>query len=186
MFSPALYFAAAALATMTALAPLTARAQQVRAARPTAGAIPVIPLDWRVRTLEGEDVSVSRYRGRPIFLNAWASWCAPCRVELGAIAALRDSLAARGADDVVFLLVALDTRKRAASFARTVPWTLPFFVERDPLPPVLRMRGIPTTWLIDREGRLVHTQHGAVPWASQAAVQFVADALPSGLPTHTR
>ncbi len=131
---------------------------------------------------------VSQYRGRPIFLNLWATWCAPCRKELGDIAALRDSLAARAraskavsehadANDVVILLIAPEPRKRVEKFARTVPWDLPFVVEVDHLPPVLGMRAVPTTWLIDREGRLVHTQRGAAPWGHTRFVQLVVDAL---------
>ena len=137
-----------------------------------------VPLDWRVRTADGQDVDVASFAGRPLFVNLWATWCAPCVAELASIAALRDSLAARGADDVVFLLVSPERASRVRDFARRRGTTLPLAVELDPLPAVLGIRAVPSTWLIGRDGRIVAAQRGAVPWDAPAFVDFVFRALP--------
>jgi thiol-disulfide isomerase/thioredoxin len=136
-----------------------------------------LPYDWRVRDLAGRDVALSTYRGRPIFLHLWASWCAPCVPELGAIQALRDSLDARGQEDVVFLLLAPETRSRAQSFVTRHRYALPFAVELDPLPSVLGIKAVPSTWLVDRGGRIVHVQRGAGAWSSSPFVELVSRTL---------
>ena len=137
-----------------------------------------LPLDWRVRTLDGTDVSVDAYRGRPIVLNLWATWCTPCLEELGSIAALRDSLAQRGQRDVVFLLVSPERRQRVADFQRRHRWPLPFAVELDPLPAVLGIRAVPSTWLIDRTGGIAYTHRGAAAWDAPPVVEFIARTIP--------
>jgi thiol-disulfide isomerase/thioredoxin len=136
-----------------------------------------IPYGWRVRDLDGRDVSLEAYRGRPIVLNLWATWCAPCVAELASIAALRDSLDARGQDDVVFLLVAPETREQVSRFARRRPAPLPFVVELDPLPAALGVRTVPSTWLVARDGRIALVRHGAAEWDAAPVVQRVSSIL---------
>lgn len=133
-----------------------------------------LPLDWRVRDLSGREVRLDAYRGRPIFLNLWATWCTPCVAELASIVGLRDSLDARGQQDVVFLLVSPETRKQVERFTKRRPYPLPFAVELDPLPRELRFRAVPTTWLVSRSGAIAHVQRGAVAWDSPLFVQFVS------------
>lgn len=138
-----------------------------------------LPLDWKVRALNGTDVALDAYRGRPIFLNLWATWCAPCVAELGSIARLRDSLAAAGRDDVVFLLVAPETRRSVQRFHARRPVDLPLFVELDPLPAALGIRAVPSTWLIDGAGRIAAVHRGAREWDAPDAVALVKRALPA-------
>ena len=138
---------------------------------------PALPFDWRVRTLDGTDVRIDAYRGRPIFLNLWATWCAPCVAELSSIATLRDSLAARGQRDVVFLLIAPETRGSVNRFRQRRPINLPFVVELDPLPPVLGIKAVPSTWLVGRDGRIAAVHRGALAWDAPDVVAFVARTL---------
>lgn len=145
---------------------------QPTAARP-------LPLDWKVRALDGTDVSLDAFRGRPIFLNLWATWCAPCVAELGSIARLRDSLAAQGRDDIVFLLVAPETRRSVQRFRARRPVELPLFVELDPLPAALGIRAVPSTWLIDGSGRIAAVHRGAREWDAPDAVALVRRVLPA-------
>ncbi len=161
-------------------APLVAQGVPIKPTVPTRyapSARPVLPLDWRVRTLDGTDVRMDAYRGRPIFLNLWATWCAPCVAELGSIATLRDSLAARGQHDVVFLLIAPETRRSVERFRQRRPIDLPFVVEVDPLPPVLGIKAVPSTWLVDRDGRIAAVHRGALAWDAPDVVAFVSRIL---------
>jgi thiol-disulfide isomerase/thioredoxin len=137
-----------------------------------------LPFDWRVRAVDGREIPMARFRGRPIVLNLWATWCTPCVAELGSIERLQDSLRAQGRDDIVFLLVSLETRRSVQRFQDRRPIGLPLFVELDPMPAVLGIRAVPTTWLIDRDGRIAATHRGARVWDAPDAIALVQRALP--------
>ena len=166
-----LAMALALLATSVPLRPAQSQDGPARSAR-------TLSPDWRMRDLYGRDVPLRTFRGRPIVLNLWATWCAPCVAELGSLERLRDSLRARGRDDVVFLLVAPETRRSVQRFRERRPIGLPLFVELDPLPPVLGLRAVPSTWLIDRDGRIAAEHRGARVWDAPDAIAFVQRSLP--------
>jgi peroxiredoxin len=105
--------------------------------------------------LEGRPVKLSDFRGRVVLLNFWASWCAPCRQEFPRLAAVH------GRGDVVVLGVLFDDTKAAARrFAdeHGATWTTVVDPQRE-LSHAYRVgRGIPVTFLIDREG-VVRVRH---------------------------
>jgi cytochrome c biogenesis protein CcmG/thiol:disulfide interchange protein DsbE len=125
-------------------AALLARAKD--AARPLAPAF-----DWP--GLEGGRVTETELLGRVTIVNAWASWCAPCREEMPALVALWESLADSG-----LALLAVNEDVRAEDARR-------WLAENDLDPPVVLARGkarntlgypgLPYTMLVDREGRIV-------------------------------
>lgn len=121
--------------------------------------------DWRLRSLDGETLEFARFRHQAVVLNVWATWCPPCVAELGSFAGLRDSLRVDPVGrSIAFVLVAPETADRVAAFARQHALDLPFFVEVDALPPELGVRVLPTTLVIDGEGRIVLRHRGAAEW----------------------
>src|SRR5436190_5147710 len=44
-----------------------------------------VKLDFKVKDLEGKEVSLAAYKGRPLLLNFWATWCGPCKEEIPAL-----------------------------------------------------------------------------------------------------
>lgn len=161
-----------------ALCALVALALRPLAAHAQSDTERTLPFDWRVRAIDGREIPMARFRGRPIVLNLWATWCTPCVAELGSIERLQDSLRAQGRDDIVFLLVSLETRRSVQRFSDRRPIGLPLFVELDPMPAVLGIRAVPTTWLIDRDGRIAATHRGARVWDAPDAIALVQRALP--------
>jgi peroxiredoxin len=110
-----------------------------------------------LRDIDGRLHRLSDYRGRPVLLHFWATWCGVCRQEFGALNAVE---AERG--DAVLLAVAEDGEDAAALGA--------FVKERGLTYPVLRGRGevarqwgvsvFPTSFYIDRQGRIATHQMG--------------------------
>ncbi len=134
----------------------------------TRAAAPALPGDWRVRGLDGALHPLSEWRGRVVVLNLWASWCPPCLKEMDSFRVLRDSLDAHGlsTDAVDLMLVTPESARRVSRFvARRLP-DMPVFVEHDPLPPQLGVRAVPTTWILDREGRVAFAHRGAADWSA--------------------
>nr|WP_076776530.1 cytochrome c biogenesis protein CcdA [Lachnoclostridium phocaeense] len=118
----------------------------------------------------GAPHSISDYRGKVIFLNFWATWCSPCRMEMPDIQSLYQEYAAAGDDaEVVFLSVATPgiggegTKEEVIRFMEENGYTYPVLM--DETGEVSAMFGIsayPTTYMIDREGKVYGYVSGAL------------------------
>jgi cytochrome c biogenesis protein CcmG/thiol:disulfide interchange protein DsbE len=107
----------------------------------------------------GPDVTLASYRGSPVLINFWASWCGPCREEMPRLAAF-----AKDQDEVRVLGIAVNDRPAdSRAFAAEKGADFPMAVDRDS-EVVGRYggTGLPTTVLVDAEGRIVSTVYGPV------------------------
>jgi len=123
---------------------------------------------------DGDDVSLRDFRGRVVLLNLWATWCGPCRHEMPSLDRLQ---AQQGGDDFVVITLSSDRGE-----ARAVE---PFFDEYgidaltayyDPMNAMgraLDVRGLPTTLLVDREGREIGRLEGPAEWDSPEALALI-------------
>ena len=125
---------------------------------------------WTVRPLDGEPVALEAFRGRVLFINLWASWCAPCVRELETFERLRHRLADTG---VEFLLVAAEGEAPVRRFLRRYRYDLPFYLEEERIPPAFGMRGLPTSWVVDRGGRIALLRHGEAVWDTDRVEAFL-------------
>lgn len=125
---------------------------------PRAGGAPGFRLT-DVRDPERE-VALSEFRGRPVVLNFWASWCAPCRTEMPALQAVHEAVG----DEVVFLGVNnSDARGPALDLLEETGVTFPSGF--DPDGNVFRQYesiGMPTTVFISRDGRILGRHTGEI------------------------
>lgn len=127
-----------------------------------AGAAPAAPgLDWRLSDLEGAEVSLAELTGRPLVINMWATWCLPCVVEIRSLERLAHSLEG---EDVGFALVAPQERRAVADWVGRRGYALPFYVEDTPMPEAFGLEAVPTTWILDADGRVVLKHRGALDW----------------------
>jgi thiol-disulfide isomerase/thioredoxin len=137
---------AAVLASVTAL--------------PGLGAEPPAPL--RLRTLEGAPFSLDSLKGRILVLDFWASWCVPCRTSFTFFNSLQSKYAAKGLQVLGLTLEEDDDPVR--DFLDDVP--AQFTILRDPTGHAGETFGVvamPTTFLLDTEGRVVARFEGSDP-----------------------
>ena len=121
----------------------------------------------------GRTYSLKSYEGRYVLLNLWASWCAPCVKELPALATLQRAVPARnlagGTVDV-----AKGAKDKAAAFliAHNAA-ELPAFADPDlKLMQAIKAFGLPTTILIDRQGREIARAVGAAEWDTPESIAW--------------
>ena len=115
--------------------------------------------DFTFENLEGNKVSLSDYRGKKVFLNFWASWCGPCRLEMPDIEKLHKEL---NPEEAVILAVNIgEDRSTVSKFLRdnnlTFATALDVFSAS---PSKYNLRGIPTTFIIDEEGYILSQYSG--------------------------
>lgn len=126
--------------------------------------------DWTLRTLGGEQVSLDAYRGRVLFINMWASWCAPCVAEMAGIERLKNSMRD---SEVEFLLVSPEDPAPVERFVKRYGYNLPIFLEVDPMPDAFGLQALPTTFVVDRAGNIVLKHRGAAEWDQEAVWAFL-------------
>jgi thiol-disulfide isomerase/thioredoxin len=102
---------------------------------------------------------LARYRGQVVVVDFWASWCKPCRQSIPWLNGLRTKYGSQG---LVIVGVNVDAnRADAEKFQRDIP--IGFEVLYDPegkMAETFGLQGMPTTFVFDREGKLVHTLLG--------------------------
>ncbi len=118
--------------------------------------------EFSVVTREGRLLTQDSLRGRVVLVNVWATWCAPCRVEMPALQQLADAYAA---DSVVVLGLSVDDGPPAEvdAFLAERNITYPVaIVDRRTLDAFGGVRGYPTSMLLDRDGVLRHSVVGPI------------------------
>jgi thiol-disulfide isomerase/thioredoxin len=114
----------------------------------------------------GKRVALSQYRGKPVFVNVWGSWCEGCNAEARALAAF-----ARAHErQVAFIGIdTIDTRKGARAFYKRYDTDYPSIWDPRGLLSSRWARGVPSTLVFDRKHRLVQTIEGATSKAQLTA-----------------
>ncbi len=128
---------------------------------------------FTLRNLKGNYVSLEKYRGQVVVLNFWATWCAPCRVEMPSFENLYRRFRSEG---MVVLAVAIDKNADAKVKSFVDEYGLSFPVLLDAKGEVEQLYPsvtIPFTYVIDREGRIVARVDGAKNWESEETFEAI-------------
>lgn len=124
---------------------------------------------------KGNTVEFSEFKNKVIFLNFWASWCAPCVAEMPNIAAIYESF--ESSNDVVFIMLNLDKeRAKAESFLAKKDYTFPvYYLNQSGLPNVYESNSIPTTFVIDKNGKIALQKTGMANYDNDNFRNFLND-----------
>lgn len=138
--------------------------------------------------LNGPQRTLSSYRGRPLIINVWASWCGPCRKEAASLERLAWSEA--GSRYTVIGISTDDDRSAALKWLRHSNATLNHYIDTGPRWPLEHMLGassIPVTVLVDAQGRVVGRFRGARDWDSADSIRLIERTFAgAGRPAATR
>ena len=115
--------------------------------------------DFFTYTLTGDEVHLSDYRGKPILLNFWASWCPPCRAKMPTFQKIYAEYAAQGF--IILGINSQESKQIAASFAESFKLTFPILIdENGEVTNRYRVDSLPTTLFIDRDGYISEVMYG--------------------------
>jgi peroxiredoxin len=132
--------------------------------------VPMIPagakkanLDFTVSDMNGQKIALSSFKGKVIVLDFWATWCPPCKAEIPGFVELQQAYGEKGLQ-IVGVSVD-DTPDKLKPFAAEFKMNYPVLVglDRDDLQDAYGpMWGIPTTFVISRDGRICRKNSGLV------------------------
>ncbi|GAA0738459.1 TlpA family protein disulfide reductase [Sphingomonas japonica] len=123
----------------------------------------------------GSPTALSAFKGKPLLVNLWATWCAPCIKEMPTL----DALAAREGDALQVLAVSQDItgpEKVAAYFEQADFARLQPYLDDQAALSVAYAANLPTTVLYDAAGREVWRMTGSMDWTNSSARELLAEA----------
>lgn len=119
-------------------------------------------IDFQLQSLDGKTVKLSDFRGKPVLLNFWATWCGPCRSEMPYLQQISDNSTATG-----LVMLAVDAGENATvvqKFMTELNLTIPVLLDTDKaVSKSYSITAIPSTFLIDKNGIIQKKILGAFP-----------------------
>jgi len=111
--------------------------------------------------LNGNRVSLADFEGQVVLVNFWATWCPPCKAEMPDIQRLYEEFASQG-----FTVLSIDMEESpqaVAQFRDVYGLTFPIAIDpQGSVNPAYAIRGLPTSWLVDKKGVLRYIWTGRI------------------------
>ncbi len=128
---------------------------------------------FKLRNIKGNYESLESYRGEVVVLNFWATWCAPCRIEMPSFEKLYRRYRSEG---VTVLAITLDknSENKIKSFVDEYGLSFPILLDgKGEVERLYPSMTIPFTYIIDRQGRIVARVDGAKNWESSETFEAI-------------
>ena len=123
---------------------------------------PMAP-EFDLKDNQNKPQRLADYRGKPVILNFWATWCPPCREEMPSMQRAHQALSGEGI--AVIAVNVGDDAETIGDFLAEVPVDFPLPMDTESkVAQSYPLKGLPTTYVIDPEGRLVYAAEGEREW----------------------
>jgi peroxiredoxin len=135
---------------------------------------------FTVPTPDGKSIRLSDYRGKVVFLNFWATWCPPCKEEMPSMERLYQRFKTRG---LVVLAVSVDAEGAQVVVPFVKEHKLTYAIGLDPkmtLALDYGVRGLPSSFFVDKKGNLAALAIGPREWDSTSARALIEFLLKQG------
>ena len=117
---------------------------------------------FQLPNLDGQSVSLSDFRGKPVLINFWASWCQPCVYEMPFIQEVFEEWSGQGL--VVLTINIGESASKAKTFMESHDLSFPVLLDtKGDVAEKYNIRGIPTTFSVDKDGTIQAMRIGAFP-----------------------
>jgi len=129
--------------------------------------------NFTIKDLDGNRTSFDQFKGKVIFLNLWATWCGPCRAEMPGIQGLYEKVSN---DKIVFVMLSIDDDRdlrKVVNYMTSKKFTFKAYMPSGYLPEQLRVPSIPTTFVIDPNGKIVKKEVGTMQYDTGKFLKFL-------------
>ena len=128
--------------------------------------------DFILEDMEGERFHLAEQRGRWVFVHFWASWCGPCRREIPAIQRLLETMQDKG--PVMAMVNTAEDEDTVFDFLGILaPDIVPLLDSDGLVTEEWQPRGLPSTYLVDPQGRIRYQVIGGQAWDEAPYVEFL-------------
>lgn len=120
--------------------------------------------DFEITNSKGETVTLSDFKGKPLVINFWASWCPPCKEEMPYLQSAFDE----HGEEITFLFIDLvdgsrETKEKGEEYINSQGFTFPIYFDSTGVASTnYGIRSIPTTFFINEAGEIVQTINGSM------------------------
>lgn len=130
--------------------------------------------DIALRGLNGPPRQLNSFRGRPLLINVWASWCGPCQQEMASL----ERLAWQERYFAIIGISTDDDADKAKSLLKRLNSTISHFIDHDlEMESVLGASHLPLTVLVDADGRVLQKIYGSRQWDGADALGLIDEAF---------
>lgn len=133
-----------------------------------------IQADYDMKLIDpnGEILDLQSLKGKTIFMNYWATWCAPCVAEMPSIHGLYDKV--KEDPNIVFLMISEDKQMSTATrWIKRKGFSFPIYKLASPIADVYETGVVPTTFVISPEGKIVVAKTGMANYDSRRFVKLM-------------
>lgn len=132
--------------------------------------------DIQLKGINVPDTNLKTLKGNKlVFLNFWGTWCPPCREEWPTI----EKLYLSKSDKVDFVLIAMqDKEEDVRTFMEKNKYTTPVYIAESPITAHVLPKVFPTTFLLDKNGRILLKEDGTKDWNSTSVHEFIDNVSP--------
>ncbi len=133
--------------------------------------------DFTLKSLSGEDISLSGQRGKYVLVNFWATWCGPCKIEMPSLETLHQRFKSKK-----FSLLAISNdmfgAKIVEPFVKAHNLSFPILLDQQlQASKKFGVVSLPTTFMIDPEGNIIGELRGAEDWVSPNNILYFENLL---------
>lgn len=133
-----------------------------------------LSLNFTLTTLDGKSFTLHDNKGKVIVMDFWATWCGPCRREIPELIKLNDKLKKKG---LLVIGVGLDRPAQLNAFAKQYKIDYPILLGTQQIANDYGVKGIPTTYILDKKGRVIKRYVGYYPGVEKEMLSIIESAL---------
>ncbi|WP_375658372.1 TlpA disulfide reductase family protein [Bartonella sp. MR30HLJHH] len=139
------------------------------------------------KDIQGKEHTLSEFIGKPMLINLWAIWCAPCRTEMPELAQLKHELGGENFDVIAINIDKAASPEKIQQFLQNIHADNLLYYRDETMDIFNNVRkqglalGLPITFLIDKEGYLIASFNGAAPWANDDAKALIKAVIKEAL-----
>ena len=133
-----------------------------------------IDLNCEIKKLNEDVINIeSSFKDKIIFLNFWATWCPPCVGEMPSIQDLYNLIG----NDIEIICISNEPMRRINNFKKKKGYTFPIYKIEGNVPFGLSSSGIPTTYIISKERKIILHNIGGANWAHENVIEYLDDLI---------